>query len=297
MRHFHFERPPLARHVVDHEEDLRSQPDVLRAGWPAARVLRVDDRGAAVVAGTGLVFVDAIDVAPEPPVGAVFLGSRAGRHAWAVRTPGAIGGAVGLREVGHLLDADDVDWFASAVALLNWHDAAPFSPRDGSPTTPSVSGWTRVSGTGQVEFPRTDPAVICLVHDGADQVLLGRQAAWPKRRHSVLAGFVEAGESLEACVAREVHEEVGLAVDDITYLGSQPWPFPRSVMIAFAAVADSSVPLLFHDGEIAEARWFTRDEVRVALEAGDWTSGDEHPLLLPGPVSIARTMLSSWAAA
>jgi NAD+ diphosphatase len=141
--------------------------------------------------------------------------------------------------------------------------------------------------------------MICLVHDGgtgpAAQVLLARQPTWPVGRFSVLAGFVEAGESLEACVAREVHEEVGLAVSDVTYLGSQAWPFPRSLMVGFHAVADPAAPLRPADGEIEEAMWITRAEVQEALAAGDWAS--EAKLLLPGKVSIARAMLDSWAEA
>ena len=98
--------------------------------------------------------------------------------------------------------------------------------------------------------------MICLVHDGADRVLLARQPVWPEGRFSVLAGFVEAGESLEACVLREIHEEVGVPVRDIAYLGSQGWPFPRSLMVGFQAVADADAPLRPAQGEIAEAMWY-----------------------------------------
>ena len=100
--------------------------------------------------------------------------------------------------------------------------------------------------------------MICLVHDGADRVLLARQPVWPEGRFSVLAGFVEAGESLEACVLREIHEEVGVPVRDVAYLGSQAWPFPRSLMVGFQAVADADAPLRPAEGEIAEAMWVTR---------------------------------------
>jgi NAD+ diphosphatase len=154
---------------------------------------------------------------------------------------------------------------------------------------------------GHDEYPRTDPAIICLVHDGGSggsaRVLLGRQQTWPPGRYSVLAGFVEGGESLEACVLREIEEEVGLTVSDIRYLGSQAWPFPRSIMIGFSAVGDPEQPLRPADGEIADALWITRAELRRALRHGDWVTGDGNPLLLPPPVSIARSMLDSWAAA
>ena len=114
---------------------------------------------------------------------------------------------------------------------------------------------------------------------------------------SLLAGFVEAGESFETCVAREIAEEVGITVHDIRYLGSQPWPFPRSLMVGFHAVADPSQEFAFNDGEIAEAHWFTRDEVRAALEIGDWGSAEASAskLLLPGSISIAREIIESWA--
>jgi NAD+ diphosphatase len=137
------------------------------------------------------------------------------------------------------------------------------------------------------------------VHDGADRVLLARQPIWPPGRYSVLAGFVEAGESLEACVRREIHEEVGVTVRDVRYLGSQAWPFPRSLMVGFHALADVDQPLVPADGEIEDAIWVTRAELRAALARGDWAGQPEEggrPLLLPGRVSIARSMLDSWAA-
>jgi NAD+ diphosphatase len=115
---------------------------------------------------------------------------------------------------------------------------------------------------------------------------------------SLLAGFVEAGESFEACVVREVHEEVGLSVRDVSYLGSQPWPFPRSLMVGFHAVADPGEGFVFNDGEITEAAWFTREEVRAALAAGAWDGGNaDAKLLLPGSISIARTIIESWVEA
>ncbi len=138
-------------------------------------------------------------------------------------------------------DLDDVSarLVTTATALLNWHDSARFSAVDGSPTKPIKSGWSRVDPvTGHEEFPRIDPAMICLVHDGHDRAVLARQTAWPERLFSLLAGFVEAGESFETCVMREIAEEVGLDVTDVRYLGSQPWPFPRSVMMGFHAIGD-----------------------------------------------------------
>ncbi len=110
--------------------------------------------------------------------------------------------------------------------------------------------------------------MICLVHDGHDRAVLARQTLWPQRLFSILAGFVEAGESFESCVVREIAEEIGLTVTDVEYLGSQPWPFPRSLMIGFHAIGDPEQEFSFNDGEIAEAAWFTRSEIREALEQG-----------------------------
>lgn len=287
--------PILSRTVVERAEELRSDEAALRQGWGDAKLLKVDRRGQVPVADGALVFHAATDVGSEPVPGAVFLGVRDGQHVWAVRVLAQTGTVADLRRVGETLDDADADLMVSAVALLNWHDQAAFSAVDGSASEPTMSGWSRISsGAGHEEFPRTDPAIICLVHDGGDRVLLARQPVWPERRFSVLAGFVEAGESLESCVVREIREEVGVDVREVRYLGSQPWPFPRSLMLGFAAVADPGQPLEFRDGEIGEARWFTRDEVRVALEVGDWASPDDVPLLLPGSISIARGMLEGW---
>ena len=203
-----------------------------------------------------------------------------------------------LRGAGQLFDDVGAQLVSSAAALLNWHASARFSSVDGSPTKPIRAGWARVNPVnGHEEFPRIDPAVICLVHDGGDRAVLARQTVWPQRLFSLLAGFVEAGESFETCVVREIREEIGLTVRDIRYLGSQPWPFPRSLMIGFHAIGDPDEPFAFNDGEIAEAEWFTRDEVRAALAIGDWSSDSESKLLLPGSVSIARVIIESWAEA
>ncbi|MHA4849224.1 NAD(+) diphosphatase [Rhodococcus sp. MSC1_016] len=292
------ETPLLSRSAVGRAEELRSDTDALRTGWQDAVLLRVNHRGQVRVDDDGLVFGAATELGPEPVRGAVFLGIRKDRHVWAVRVQAMTGELADLRVVGGTLDDADAGVLTGAIAMLNWHDSAGFSALDGAASEPTMSGWSRIStSTGHEEFPRTDPAVICLVHDDGDRVLLARQPTWPPRRFSILAGFVEAGESLETCVMREIKEEVGLEVRDVQYLGSQPWPFPRSVMIGFSAVGDPDAALIFADGEIAEARWFTRDEVRSALEFGDWASDGDAPLLLPGSISIARGMIESWVGA
>ncbi|MGL4306922.1 MAG: NAD(+) diphosphatase, partial [Mycobacteriaceae bacterium] len=223
--------PLLARTAIDRAEELRDDNKALVAGWSAAQLLRVNARGQVALDNGRLVFDEAVSLGTGPVEDAVFLGRGAdGVHVWAVRDNSIDVSVADLRLAGDLLDDVGAGLLASAVALLNWHDQARFSPVDGSLTKSAKGGWVRVNTvTGHEEFPRTDPAVICLVHDGADRVLLARAPMWPPRRFSLLAGFVEAGESLEACVAREIAEEVGLVVQDIQYLGSQPWPFPRSI--------------------------------------------------------------------
>jgi NAD+ diphosphatase len=232
------------------------------------------------------------DEHPEFPQGAVFLGEAGGVPFAAVRGERSLtvsGRPVdrwaGLRELGSDLDDLEAGLLAEAVAILEWHDRHRFSPLTGAATTVEQAGWVQRDPTdGTAFFPRTDPAVIMLVHDGADRVVLGRQAAWPPGRFSILAGFVEPGESAEAAVAREVAEEVGLSVTDIRYVGSQPWPFPQSLMLGFVARVEGSDELVVDRTEIEEAHWFTRDQLR---------SG-EGPAALPPPVSIARHIIDRW---
>jgi NAD+ diphosphatase len=297
--------PVLSRVGADRADQLRTDVDAATAGWAEAALLRVDSRNQVLVTNGRVVLGGAAELADKPPPEAVFLGRiEGGRHVWAIRgalqapeDPDVEAEVVNLRSLGPIFDDTSSQLVSSAISLLNWHDSARFSPVDGSPTKPSRGGWSRVNPvTGHEEFPRIDPAVICLIHDGGDRAVLARQAVWPERMFSLLAGFVEAGESFEACVAREVREEIGLHVHDVRYLGSQPWPFPRSLMVGFHALGDPGEDFSFNDGEIAEAAWFTRDEVRAALQAGDWTSSSESKLLLPGSISIARVIIESWAA-
>lgn len=297
--------PLLSRVGADRSDQLRTDIDAAIAGWADAAVLRVDSRGQVLISNGHVVLGTTAGLGDKPPADAVFLGRiDGGRHVWAIRATleppqdGAESHVLDLRRAGTVFDDVSSQLVASATALLNWHDSARFSSVDGAPTTPVKAGWSRVNSvTGHEEFPRIDPAVICLVHDGGDRVVLARQTVWPDRMFSLLAGFVEAGESFETCVRREIAEEVGLTVHDVRYLGSQPWPFPRSLMVGFHAVGDPDEPFAFNDGEIAEAHWFTRAQVRAALEIGDWSSAaaSESKLLLPGSISIAREIIESWA--
>ncbi|WP_197374107.1 NAD(+) diphosphatase [Mycolicibacterium baixiangningiae] len=298
--------PLLSRVGADRADALRTDIDAAAAGWSDALLLRVDRRNQVLIAGGQVVLGRAGALGDAPPDHAVFLGRlHDGRHVWGVRAAleapedGSDAQVLDLRRAGQIFDDTSAQLVATATALLNWHDHAGFSPVDGAPTKPVKAGWSRVNPLdGHEEFPRIDPAVICLVHDGHDRAVLARQTLWPERLFSILAGFVEAGESFESCVVREIAEEVGLTVTDVRYLGSQPWPFPRSLMVGFHAVGDPEQPFAFNDGEIVEAGWFTRAEIRAALAEGDWNAAGGSPsrLLLPGSISIAREIIESWAA-
>jgi NAD+ diphosphatase len=297
--------PLLSRVGADRADTLRTDIDAAAAGWADARLLRVDRRNQVLIAGNQVVLGSTDKLGDAPPEDAVFLGRLPdGRHVWAVRAAleAPEGGEVetevlDLRRAGQIFDDVSAQLVATATALLNWHDRARFSTVDGAPTKPIKGGWSRINPVnGHQEFPRIDPAVICLVHDGHDRAVLARQAVWPERLFSLLAGFVEAGESFESCVVREVAEEIGLSVTDVQYLGSQPWPFPRSLMVGFHAIGDPEQEISYNDGEIVEAAWFTRAEVREALAQGDWNSDSSSRLLLPGSISIAREIIESWAA-
>ncbi|GAB2463348.1 hypothetical protein GCM10027029_27320 [Conyzicola lurida] len=192
-----------------------------------------------------------------------------------------------LRKLGSVLSDRDTGLFTEALAIVNWHESHLFSPRTGVPTIPGKAGWVRIDPTTGAElYPRTDSAIIVGITDADDRLLLGSNALWESNRFSLLAGFVEPGESLEAAVIREIFEESGLHVVDPVYLGSQPWPFPASLMLGFTARLDPSIEAdLTPDGnEILELRWFSRDELRDQL-------GD---ILLPGPTSIARSIIERW---
>jgi len=194
---------------------------------------------------------------------------------------------VGLRDVGLVLDDRDTGLMVHAIALANWHATHAFCPRCGSPTHVAAGGEQRhCPDDGSSHFPRTDPAVIMTVVDPADRLLLGRQEQWPPGRYSTLAGFVEPGEDCERAVAREVFEEAAIEVMHVRYLGSQPWPFPASLMLGFTARSvDSREPR--PDGvELAQAGWFDRATLLAGLESGELT--------LSPRLSIARRLIEHW---
>lgn len=199
-----------------------------------------------------------------------------------------------LRVIGPHLPPDDGGLAIYARALGNWQNRSGFCPVCGQPAELVNAGHVRQCSNGDCGtqiFPRTDPAVIMLVTDSLDsnRCLLGRSKGWPDGVYSTLAGFVEAGESLEAAVAREVHEETGITVEEIGYVASQPWPFPQSIMLGFNAVATSS-EIKINESELDDARWFSREELTAF---GEWGETSDR-FKLPRRDSIARYLIEYW---
>jgi NAD+ diphosphatase len=291
--------PPLARSGFDRAAHRRRDAQWQAAAWERSRVIVVDE-GKVLVRDGVLVL---LDPASAPEGERYFLGvddSDVPYFAVAAELPTVDGArSATIREVGHNLPERDGGLFITAVALANWHVRHPYSPVSGALTTPGEAGWTRVTGGGtEILWPRTDPAVIVVVHDGVPgldgRCLLGSNAAWTSAgavpRYSCLAGFVEPGESAEATVAREVAEEVGVTVFDIRYVASQPWPFPGSLMLGFTARTEPGAAVRLDPEEIADARWFTRTEIAATL------AGRQGDFGLPMAASIAHFLIAEWVA-
>ncbi len=289
----------LAAHPHERAGDRRADADWLEAAWslPETRVL--------VVAGSRIRPVDgAVEWLPSSDVPAdgtrVFLGESHGRAWFAlVLAPSYAAGEdadswTGLRGVLPYLAGEGLDrapLVLHAIGLAEWLFATRHCPRCGGHLEPRQAGHVlECVACHRQQFPRTDPAVIMAIthgEPGADDetLLLGRQEAWPPGRYSTLAGFLEPGETLEDAVRREVAEETGVVVGEVTYFGNQPWPLPASLMLGFLGRAES--PEIRVDGrEIQDARWFTRAQMRAEAEAGT--------LVLPGGVSISRSLVEHW---
>jgi NAD+ diphosphatase len=298
----------LARGTVDRATAVREDPEWVAKAWadPGSRVLVISDGRALLGSDGSLVFASpaeapagtrfvlGVENSPDPsgsppaPGGLPAPGPPTVYFGVSGVLPAIPGAApVSLRQAGAMLSDRDAGLMTHAVALANWHDTHMHCPRCGAATVVSPGGHvTTCPQDGSQHFPRTDPAVIMLVTDPEDRCLLARNVAWPERRMSILAGFVEPGESAEMAVVREVMEETGVAVGDVTYLGSQPWPMPRSLMLGYRAAAAPGQAVVADLDEIAEARWFARAELLAALEAEE--------IALPPESSIARRIIESW---
>ncbi len=296
----------LARGTVDRVTTRRTDKDWIDAAWkdPRSRLLVVDE-GHAIVreigSGVELIFVPPEEAPPgtrfllgQDTDGVVYFGvsgplpgAQDDEQAKYERHAGQGIKKASLREVGALLSDRDAGLLTHAVALANWHDRHTHCPLCGSATVPDPGGHSTLCPVdGSEHFPRTDPAVIMLVTDPEDRCLLARNAAWPGRRVSILAGFVDPGESAEQAVIREVAEETGITVTDVTYLASQPWPMPQSLMLGFRAQAPAGQEISVDQEELAEAHWYSREGLLASVQAGE--------IILPPPVSIARRIIESW---
>ena len=282
--------------ALDRAEHLRNDTTRLAALWPGACVLLLDAEGHALADAEGAPrLLAGADIGERPP-GAVLLGLDGDGRAWfalaADTVEVAASGAptrVDLRTAAATWPLREATAFAQARAVLHWRARHRFCGACGGALDYERAGWLgRCMQCGLEHYPRTDPAVIVAVSDGA-RLLLGRQASWPARRYSTLAGFVEPGETLEQTVVREVFEESGVRVRGCRYLASQPWPFPSSLMLGFVAEAEPDEPRA-NDEELEDARWFTRDEVGAALRGETRDAG----LLLSPRLSISRWLVERW---
>jgi len=296
--------------VIDRLDGIRRDAAEIARLWPGATVLGIDDKGRMAMSGvnvpdpwglsTDVVLGRRSGAAELEPsarlLGTVaegeydaelhwLLGRDGDRVVFATPTSEVPTGFT-LREAGPLLPVAEAELVAMAAALAAWHRAEAYCPTCGTLTWVTAGGTARWCPTCQKDrFPRTDPAIIVAIIAPDDRLLLARQGVWATGRHSVLAGFVEAGESLEQAVHREVFEESGLRVDDVTYFGSQPWPFPRSIMLGFLARAVTTE--IHVDGEeIVSGGWYSREELLAAVTAG--------AVILPGEASIAFRLIQSW---
>jgi NAD+ diphosphatase len=278
---------------IERLSPLRQQAEELAAAFGAADTRFVPVWQSRCLLKDGLVACrreELGDLVAEPSQ-AVFLGRRGGQALFAVGVtalppdlPGEV--FVGLREAVSQVSEADAALLAYARAMILWQERHRFCGVCGAPNRATDGGFVMActqAACDHKSFPRIDPAVIVLVHR-AGRCLLGRQASWPEGRFSTIAGFVEPGESLEDAVVREVHEETNIRVGECRYQGSQPWPFPASMMLGFHA-AGLSDDIRFNDGELVEARWLTRDELRAGA------------VLMPPPESIARRLIEGWLAA
>jgi NAD+ diphosphatase len=280
---------PLAAAEVDRAAHLRSDLTYLNSAWAQASVLLFSDEKFATEKDQ-LLFTAGQSLGSYQDQSDYFLGVKDSKSFFVrhlISDHGLSNEFKTLREVGAFLSARDIGLAVHAQGLANWHKKHPRCAICGEKTVVVLAGAVRRCPADQSEhYPRTDSAIIVLVKDDQDRVLLGRQKVWPKNRFSTFAGFVEPGESFENCVTREVMEEAGVKLKEINYLGSQPWPFPASLMIAFEAIT-TTPELARPDGEeIEEIRWFTRDEMKSAIA--------EKTLILPLEISVARQMIKAW---
>lgn len=301
--------PPEGRQQIDRRDADRRREDWLAEVWAASgtRVLQLRGRTTRIAEDDDggrarIIFSSPEHISPrEVPEAAVYLGAVGeGVHVVAVPAEGEDSGEqdsgrngrpgetwADLRTAGAQLGDLDAGLFTQALAVTLWHASAPFCAQCGHLTQVRHSGWMRhCPGCGAESFPRTDPAVITAVVDDQERILLGSAHRWEEHRYSTFAGFVEAGESLEDAVLREVAEEAGVRLRSLQYMGSQSWPFPRSLMLGYVAVAEDPENAHADGEEIREVRWFTREELLSGVRGGQ--------LWIPPASSISRALIEHW---
>jgi len=284
---------PFAQARIERPLTERPNPELLneKLSRSSTKVMLISELGTAST-GTELFFIDGPSYASRDGERQVYLGScDSTDYVLAIVASDQyshlnIQRWISLREAFAILPELQTELIVEAQAISNWIRTERFCPQCGSEVRASTFGWGQRCVENEHElFPRTDPAIIASVIDQQDRILLGANANFRSDMYSVLAGFVEAGESLESAVRREIFEESGVHVGEVAYRGSQPWPLPRSLMLGFAAEALSED--LTPDGaEIKDLRWFSRDELRDALESGT--------IEIPRGVSIAHALIRSW---
>ena len=280
---------PLAVTEVDRAAHLRSDEAYLKSAWASASVLLFMDEKF-VASSNQINFVPGSTLGEYQTQTDYFLGVK-DKENFFVRHLASDENTklelMTLREIGAFLSPRDIGLAVHAQGLANWHKKHPRCSQCGAATSVVLGGSVRRCLIDESEhYPRTDGAIIVLIKDEQDRVLLGRQKVWPKNRFSTFAGFVEPGESFENCVLREVREEAGVELTQINYLGSQPWPFPASLMIAFEAVTNTPQIAKADGDEIEEIRWFSRAEMKAAIL--------DKSLILPLEISVARQMIKAW---
>jgi NAD+ diphosphatase len=279
---------------IDRADHLRGDPGALAALLgPRARLLLLDGLDPRVDTDGGLAWGSLADADPQAEL--AFLGiDGEGRGCFAA-VPAAGSPAPGNPRTWlalAALPAGDLAAYGTARSLVNWHARHRFCANCGAPTMLAKGGWQRSCAACAAEhFPRVDPVTIMLVeHDG--ELLLGRQPRFAEGNYSALAGFVEPGETIEEAVAREVHEEAGVRVRDVSYIASQPWPFPSNLMIGCLAHTDDPA-LTIDRTELEDARWFSRNEIAEAMAAAE--QGERGGKVnVPGRHAIAHHLLRWW---
>jgi NAD+ diphosphatase len=283
--------------TLSRADALRDDAEALSRLWPTARVIVLDADGSALADEAGQLLIVTGATLGGGLGTAVFLGLQ-GDMAWfaldAQVLPISAPQRIDLRRAAASWPAAESAAFAFARAMQHWRSRTRFCGMCGGGIEFRRAGYVaHCTQCGNDQYPRVDPAVIVAVSDG-ERLLLGRQASWPPRRYSVIAGFVEPGESLEQTVVREVFEETRVRVRSCRYLGAQPWPFPGALMLGFTADAEPDAPQV--DGELEDARWCTVEDIAAARQRTGSDTDREPGMLLSPRISIARSLIEHWYA-